>query len=294
MKTRRFFIVLLASITIAAGCSTKGNSVSLMHIHGLGYSHDGKQIMIPAHDGMVSYSEGKWSTTDGKKHDYMGFNIVDNGFYSSGHPAVNSGLSNPLGIVKSTDNGKTLQMLDLAGVEDFHGMAVGYKSHAIYVYNSKPNARLTSVGLNYTLDETKTWKKSEMKGLNDEPLTMAAHPTDAAIIAVGTKNGLFLSKDYGNHFDTAPMKSLFTALAFGINGDLWIGTPNSLVRLTGDVVNQIKIPSLDQDDSLAYIAQNPVNDKEIAFATFKKNVYISSDKGVVWAKIVTEGKGVNK
>ncbi|MBX6396423.1 MAG: hypothetical protein IRY98_12110, partial [Alicyclobacillaceae bacterium] len=114
-------MLLLAFGTVACGTTfqqpsaTPGSeppkkpdsSITFMHIHGLGYSADGSEVYIPAHNGLAIYRQGKWSYASGYAHDYMGFSMVDSGFYSSGHPAPDSGLKNPLGIVKSSDLGKT-------------------------------------------------------------------------------------------------------------------------------------------------------------------------------------------
>jgi photosystem II stability/assembly factor-like uncharacterized protein len=290
MKCLKLLFLSLTVLIIITGCS-KGNQITLMHIHGLGYSTDGKQLFIPAHDGLVVYSDGKWNTQDGKKHDYMGFNIVDNGFYSSGHPAPDAGMKNPLGIVKSTDNGNTLQLLDLYGIEDFHLMTVGFKSHTIYVYNARPNAKMDSRGLYYSTDDAKTWHKSTMNGISSsEPYTLAVHSNDSAIVAIGTKEGLFLSSDFGNQFEALPVKSQTTALAFGMQADLWIGGPNSIVKKKGNNYIPYKIPVLAQDDAVSFIAQNPINEDEIAFTTFKKNVYRSIDKGISWTKLIHLGE----
>ncbi len=89
-----------------------GEAFTLPHIHGLGFSSDGKQLMVPAHVGLFIVSDGTWRRGDGPQHDYMGFAVSDDGFYSSGHPAPSAGgLANPLGLVKSTDGGKTLTNL---------------------------------------------------------------------------------------------------------------------------------------------------------------------------------------
>jgi hypothetical protein len=34
-----------------------------------------------------SSADGKWKEAPGEMHDYLGFSMADNGFYSSGHPA---------------------------------------------------------------------------------------------------------------------------------------------------------------------------------------------------------------
>jgi hypothetical protein len=99
------------------------------HIHGLGFSGDGKQLLVPAHDGFRVYAEGAWEMPALPVYDYMGFAPANDGFYSSSHPGPSSRLVNPLGLVKSTDGGKTLDSLGFEGESDFHLMGVGYYSH---------------------------------------------------------------------------------------------------------------------------------------------------------------------
>lgn len=57
------------------------------------------------------FENGKWYKTTKENNDYMGFNAVQTGFYSSGHPGADSKLPNPIGIKKSEDNGETLENL---------------------------------------------------------------------------------------------------------------------------------------------------------------------------------------
>ena len=102
-----------------------GADVEMPHIHGLGFSADGQQLLVPAHDGLRVYAGGRWQVPELPAHDYMGYAPTDNGFYSSGHPAPSAGLVNPLGLVKSTDGGKTLTTLGFQGQSDFHLMGVG-------------------------------------------------------------------------------------------------------------------------------------------------------------------------
>lgn len=296
----KYKVNLVSSMVIAtlmlSACSAP--KVSMEHIHGLGYSIDGKQIIIPAHTGLVAYSEGKWSNVDAPKNDYMGFVAVDNGFYSSGHPGAGSSLKNPIGIVKSSDMGKTLSKLDLEGSSDFHSMTVGYKTHSIYVFNEQPNAKMKSAGLYYSKDDAKTWSKSEMNGFSGEPSTLATHPSDDKVIALGSKVGLYLSNDSGNHFEKLLPGLVVTSLAFSNNGELFITAANSPTMLQFNLSSkdkkEIKLPALDKDDAISYMAQNPINTNEIVLATFKKDVFISKDIGVNWIKIADKGIGVSK
>src|SRR5574341_1481419 len=96
-----------------------GPPVTLMHIHGLAYSADGRQLLVPSHDGLAVFAEERSRKAPGPAHDYMGFSATRDALYSSGHPAPGSGLRNPFGLIKSRDGGKTWQTLGLQGESDF-------------------------------------------------------------------------------------------------------------------------------------------------------------------------------
>ena len=37
-------------------------AVTLTHVHGLSYSADGKQLVIPSHNGLAVFADGRWTT----------------------------------------------------------------------------------------------------------------------------------------------------------------------------------------------------------------------------------------
>src|SRR5712692_3916798 len=131
--------VLLSALAAAPAAADSG--VALMHVHGLSYSADGKQLFIPSHVGMAIYSEGRWSKAPGPEHDFMGFSATREALYSSGHPAPGSSLRNPFGLLKSGDGGKSWEHLGLTGEADFHVMAASYGARVVYVYAAIPNSR---------------------------------------------------------------------------------------------------------------------------------------------------------
>ena len=53
---------------------------------------------------------------------------------------LKSNLKNPLGIMKSTDQGNTLEKIKFYGEIDFHYLAASYYNHTLYVYNEHPNS----------------------------------------------------------------------------------------------------------------------------------------------------------
>src|SRR5438876_1036892 len=128
--------LMLAAGTI--GTAHAQDSVTLMHVHGLSYSADGKRLMIPSHHGVAVYENGKWSKAPGPQHDYMGFSATSKHLYSSGHPAPGSGIVNPFGLIRSRDGGKTWDKLGLEGETDFHVLATSWHTNAIYVWNPAP------------------------------------------------------------------------------------------------------------------------------------------------------------
>lgn len=268
-------------------------AIEFQHIHGLGYTNNGEELYVPAHDGLRIFSHDEWGIAEGEKHDYMGFSIADDGFYSSGHPSPSSNLKNPFGIVKSDNMGRNLESLDLYGEIDFHNMAAGYYSHAIYVQNPEPNSRMEETGLYYTLDDTKNWEKSQMNGVSGQPAAMAVHPTLENIIVISTNEGVFLSKDYGNTFEIL-MDIAATSLAFTEGGYLFVGTIKEEASLIKVNINSgeetaLPIPGLSEGDAISYVAINPQDSNEIVFTTFQKDIFLTRKNGKHWEQIVTKG-----
>ena len=291
MHAMQFLVALL----VATPAAYAQPAVTLMHVHGLAYSADGKRLMIPSHHGLAVYEKGKWSKAPGPQHDYMGFSGTAANLYSSGHPAPNSGLVNPFGLIRSRDGGKTWDKLGLDGEIDFHLLATGWNTNAIYVFNSEPNSRMRRLGLHYTLNEGFAWKLAQATGLEGDPRALAVHPDDAATVALASSKGVYLSRDSGGRF--APMAQGAEGLAvfFDLDGKrLWTsvfdGQPRlAHVPLGGGAATQVKLPPL-AEDAVAYIAQNPATRNEYAIATFGKSVYVSTDAGRSWSLIAERGK----
>ncbi len=270
-----------------------GQEVELPHIHGMGYTADGSQLVVAAHDGLRIFIDGEWLIPDLPVNDYMGFSPVDEGFYSSGHPGPGSPLPNPIGLVKSTDGGETLTTLGFEGESDFHLMGAGYRNHAIYVLNPAANSRLAP-GLHYTLDDGATWQQSALEGLDAQPIALAVHPIEPNIVALATEGGLLFSEDHGDSFTLVGERVPVTAATFSPVGDeLLFGyqTLNAYDLATGEVTT-LAPPDLAQDDAIAYIAVSPEDPQEIALATFKRDIYISEDGAESWQPIAQDGKGL--
>lgn len=288
---KQLFLAALALVGITA-CGASAQPIQIKHLHGLGYSADGKQLIVPAHDGLVMYENGQWRVPDAPVNDYMGYAPADDGFYSSGHPGLDTKLVNPLGLVKSSDLGKTLTTLAFEGESDFHMMAVGYTSHAIYVVNTSPNSKL-GVGLSYSLDDAATWTQSNAQGLTGQLVQLAAHPLQANVIAAVTQDGSFLSTDHGQTFERLAGVDRPTAATLTPDGRaVLFGSANLQSYNIGDKqVTPLGAPSIAADDAISNIAVNSKSG-EIAIATLAKHVFVTNDRGQTWKQIAKAGEAL--
>ena len=293
--------LLLLTLSVGTLLSTAAGAApsdTLVHVHGLAYSPDGSRILIPSHHGLAIYSDGKWSKAAGPEHDYMGFAVTREFMYSSGHPARDSGLTNPFGLIRSNDDGRTWTRLGLEGESDFHLLAASYETNTIYVYNPTPNSRMKAAGIYFTRNDGFTWQRAAGKGLVGDPLSLAGHPTDPEVVALATREGLFLSDDGGEGFDDVATGQT-TAVSFDLDGThLWYGgydgtaTLHRFNRASGETT-AVNLPPL-TNDAVAYFAQNPASHDEYAIATFKRNVFVSHDAGASWVAIARDGQGLDQ
>src|SRR5213082_3537777 len=174
MIPKIFVVIACSALAVASALAQHDHAqqasgapqVTLVHVHGLAFSADGKRLMIPSHFGLAIYESGKWSKAPGPEHDYMGFSATASHLYSSGHPAPGTNLVNPFGLLRSKDGGKTWDKLALEGESDFHVMATSWNTNAIYVWNAAANSRMKQPGLHYTRDDGKSWTRVSAKGVD--------------------------------------------------------------------------------------------------------------------------------
>lgn len=254
-------------------------------IHGISFTPTG-ELYVATHEGLLIYDEG-WTIPDIPANDYMGYSGTEEGFYSSGHPGSTSNLPNPLGLVLSTDFGATVTMLKFAGESDFHAMAASYRGDAVYVYNVAPNSELAE-GLHYTLDNGQTWVASAASGLSGNPINLSAHPDDSSRIAIASRDGVYLSNDSGDSFQTIS-PTLASAVAFDTSEGttLYVGYQSlSQYNITDGSFTNLNTPSLSTNEAIMYISISPL-DGRIALATSERDIYLSD--GDLWQQVVNSG-----
>jgi hypothetical protein len=265
----------------------------LFHIHGLAFSPDGKALLAPSHTGLAVYRDDGWSEVNGPIHDFAGFSLTERAIYASGHPLAGSSLPNPLGLVKSTDLGVSWTPLALGGEADFHLLAAGYRSNAIYVLSAEPNSAMPAPGLHRSVDEGRTWRRRIALGLAGNPFGIAAHPTDVATLAIATDKGLYLSRDAGESFKRVGGRLAVTSVLFDLDGKV-VRFTRAIRRemvafaLEGRPRGAMLLPSIGLD-YVTHIAQSPVDPGVFAIATDRRHVFKTHDAGRKWRQIAKEG-----
>lgn len=290
MNKFKFNIPLIFLLALLAACAGQ-STVNFPHIHGLGFSPGGEQLIVPAHDGLRIYSDGVWQEPNVPARDYMGYSAVDVGFYSSGHPGQGSNETNPLGLVMSLDNGETLSRLGFEGESDFHLMGAGYNSHAIYVVNQYPNPTMGE-GFHYSLDNGETWERSAADGLTSFPWQIAVHPTETRTVILATEAGLFWSSDFGQSFSLVSEVGPISSAVFAPDGNTLLLGYSGLWRyeVSSRQIQTVSAPALAEDEFILYIANS--TNGTIVFATTELNIYLSIDHGATWTQIADQGQGV--
>ncbi|QHJ69416.1 F510_1955 family glycosylhydrolase [Planococcus halotolerans] len=297
---KRILVSVLLSLVLIAGCSnntTESFEVpfegELSHVHGMGYAGGGNDLYFASHSGPKIYREGEWFETTDNVYDYMGFNAVDKGFYSSGHPSADSDLPNPLGIQRSTDGGETLEEIAFQGETDFHAMAVGYNSHDIFLLNPAKNS-LLEAGFYKSNDEGESWEPVSAAGLAGEVTALALHPTDSNFVAAATAAGVYISSDGGENFEAITAESETGTAVHFTEDFLYFGSYGTTAALTkytieNEELETLNIPDL-PEDAIAFIAQNPNDESELAIYTLQGQAYLSEDGSQTWEALLQDEK----
>lgn len=171
------------------------------HVHGLGVNPADGTLFIATHYGLFEAKpDAPEATRVGKRfQDTMGFTVVGpNRFLGSGHPdlteAREKGLPPLLGLIASTDAGRTWKPISLQGEADFH--VLRFAGNRVYGYDATNDRLLASA------NRGRSWDELKQPG----PIVdLAVHPTEGRRIVVsaawGLNEGLYESRNGGESWN---------------------------------------------------------------------------------------------
>ena len=282
----------LAAALLLAWPLWLGAQPLLIHLHAMAFSADGKSLLVSSHVGLTAWRDGHWRHDLETGIDITGFSVAARGLYASGHPEPGSRIRDPMGLARS-DDGVRWRSLALEGEADFHLIAASYRADRIYALSHLPNRLMSIPGIHSTRDEGKTWKRAAARGLRGEVLAIAAHPSETETVAVATDQGLYLSRDAGERFESLFGRNPVTAAIFGFNGERLLFTP----ALSNEIVffavgsgrrKAVRLPRLGGDYA-THLALHPADERTIAVGTRRRDIFLSMDRGASWRRIARDG-----
>ncbi len=211
--------VLLALVVVAGGESGTGTRPSagegLAHVHGLGMNPANGDLYVASHFGLFRIpADGRAERVGKLVQDTMGFTVVGpDHFLASGHPDLNDkrlrkpGTPPLLGLIESTDGGRSWEPVSLLGEADFHSLVAAHGN--VYGYDS--------TGGRFMVSRNGTqWETRSRLAIGD----FAVDPADADHLVAMTERGLVESGDGGRSWDTIDGPRL-AFLSWGAEQGLW-------------------------------------------------------------------------
>ncbi|MFF9148584.1 F510_1955 family glycosylhydrolase [Streptomyces sp. NPDC014861] len=228
--SRRLYLTLAVALALPlalTACSQapdvqgEASGSALTHIHGLGL-HEGT-LYVATHEGIHSPGAGGAPVLVGdRRDDFMGFTVAPDGtFLASGHPAPGSGGPSNLGLVASSDAGRTWTEQPLGGEVDFHALDAA-PGGPVYGYDS------TNGRLRVTHDRTAWEDRATLRALD-----IAVSPTAQDTVVATTEAGVARSTDGGRTF-TPGSGQVLSYVSWGTADALHGVSPDGVLFRSGD------------------------------------------------------------
>ncbi|MEV8144644.1 F510_1955 family glycosylhydrolase [Specibacter sp. NPDC078709] len=201
--------VVAAALTlplVLAGCSVPTPAIdstpaanAFGHVHGISVDPESTRILLATHDGLYDATK-KTALKVSDTIDLMGFTVTDDPktFYASGHPGAGSSLPNPVGLIRSTDAGKTWQEISLGGQSDFHALT------------ASGGGLVAFDGQLRTSHDGVTWENSTT---TFTPAVLAGNPASTVVLAT-TESGVQRSTNAGKTWQLVPNSPIIQFAAF--------------------------------------------------------------------------------
>ena len=232
---------------------------SVSHIHDVKVFGD--RVLLNTHEGLYQYQAANSMKKIGSEDfDVMGLAIFGRTLYASGHPGATSNLPNPIGLLSSTDGGKSWKKISLQGKVDFHMLEVG--KFDIYGADS------TSGQLMHSSDRGKKWRKLGENQYSDIAILNAKSGS-----AYGLRSGSLVRTSDAFTTTVAIKNTLKWSSVEIIGSTLYASSGKAIYRSTDNGKSWKKIATLPAE--ISSISFN----KEIFVAVTSSAILISRDGG---------------
>lgn len=247
--------------------STAAAGLPSSHVHGLSVNRETGQVLLATHEGLFDVTKSP-AAQIGDTNDLMGFTAAaDQGvFYASGHPGPGSDMPNPMGLIRSTDGGKTWEQLSRQGESDFHALATARSG--IVAYD----------GTLQTSPDGKTWTAATAEFV---PAVLAGNPETDTVLAT-TREGLQRSTDGGKTWQLNTAAPIIQFAAFGSGTEVVGVEPNGSVHYSPDAGSTWTLTGRIEGQVQAITAVKETDGKPWIWAATTEGLVISTDGGVLF------------
>lgn len=208
----RSLVAVLASASALLSCSDASKAVEpgMGHIHGLGINPADGSLYSATHYGLFRVTADEKPQRIGELvQDLMGFTVAGpDHFLASGHPGADSRQRPPhLGLIESTDGGRTWTTLSLNGSADFH--ALEYRHGQVYGHDSQSGRVLIST-------DRSTWSHRA----TEPGVDLAVSPRNPEEVLITTPQGVRRSHDNAATFEVVTEAPMLAYLSWPDTGEL--------------------------------------------------------------------------
>lgn len=254
----------------AAGTHGSGGSAGSLpsaHVHGLAVDATTGRVLLATHEGLFDMST-RPATKIGPTNDLMGFSAGPGSsvFYASGHPGKDSTMPNPMGLIRSSDGGKTWAQLSRQGKSDFHALTV--TKSGIVAFD----------GQLWTSPDGKTWTTA---AAGFAPAVLAGNPGTDVVLAT-LPEGLQRSTDGGRTWKPVPSSPVIQFAAFANSRETVGVEPNGRVHSSTDGGTTWTSKGRISADVQAVAAAKGPDGKLQIWAATADQLIVSSDGGATF------------
>ena len=274
---KKFKFRVLAPILIVfllSGCSQTVETAepkvvqdlsNLAHIHSV--ATDGKDIYAATHHGLYVWQGNDWKLR-GDDFDIMGLSFNNGTFYASGHPGPLQNLPDPVGVLTSENGGTTWTPLGLTGEVDFHLLEVVNQNFIGVAASHSSVIRSNDGGQN--------WSNVATPNFTD----LSINPQSANELALATSDGILLSKDFGDTYETISTYLDLLLVEWHRNG-VFAAAKNKIYKAT-DFSEEFR-----EINYQFYGVSDIHSEGELVVVMDSKGIHISRDSGETFEQIAS-------